>query len=222
MTNRPKNKGTSAESMLVAYLRENGWPWAERRALAGSVDKGDISGCPALVWEVKATSGRIRMGEWVQETVDEQANAKADHGILVVKYRGIGEKNVDRWLAVMRAPEFRKLTTQVWPWDPDTGTAAKDPQDLIGIRPDGPSGFNNKITMQLSAFAITVAREDLVLGTKYIPVMIRKPPGTTDDDSVWYHITYLKHMVTLLRRAGYGDPLEDPYGQGAGRQAQDQ
>lgn len=210
MTNLPKNKGTSAESMFASYLRENGWPWAERRALAGSTDKGDISGCPGLVWEVKATSGRIRMGEWIQETIDEQANANADHGVLVVKYRGIGERNMDKWIAAMRAPEFRRLASNIWYLNSENGMYIPiDENSSINLRVDGPAGFNNQIIMQLSAFAITISREDKVQGTSNIPVMIRKPPGTSDDADAWYYITYLKHIVTLLRLAGYGNPLGD-------------
>lgn len=206
MANRPKDKGTSAESMLAAHLRENGWPWAERRALNGAVDKGDITGCPGLVWECKYTSGIIKMSEWVQETVQEQANAQADHGILVVKYRGVGERNVDKWLAVMRAPEFRKLITQTWPMDPETGKSIKCSDEVLGLRYDGPAGYNSRVIPQLTTFTTMLQAE--LFAEFSIPILTRRPPGTTDKPESWYQITHLKNMITLLRRAGYGNPLE--------------
>lgn len=205
MANRPKDKGTSAESMLAAHLRENGWPWAERRALNGAVDKGDITGCPGLVWEVKYTSGHIKMAEWIRETVQEQVNAKADHGILVVKYRGVGERNMDRWLAAMRAPEFRKLVAQTWPIDPDTGEVISCSDEVLGLRYDGPSGYNSKVIPQLAAF--TTELQGQLFADFSIPILTRRPPGTTDQPQAWYQITYLKDMISLLRRAGYGNPL---------------
>lgn len=62
MVNRPKDKGTWAETRVTEFLRDNGWPYAERRALAGVTDKGDITGCPGLVFEVKYANAGIRMG----------------------------------------------------------------------------------------------------------------------------------------------------------------
>ena len=53
MTGRPKDIGTAAETAVVRFLRDNGFPLAERRALHGSTDRGDITGTPGLVWEVK-------------------------------------------------------------------------------------------------------------------------------------------------------------------------
>lgn len=212
MANRPKDKGTSAESMVAAYLRENGWPWAERRALNGAVDKGDITGCPALVWEVKYTSGNLRMAEWMQETVQEQANAKADHGILVIKYRGVGGRNMDKWLAAMKFHQFRKLVIQSWPSDPDTGETMTCSDEVLGLRYDGPSGFSGRVITQLAKFSTELQGE--LFAEHSIPVMVRRPPGTADDIGAQYHITYLQHMVTLLRRAGYGNPLEVRRGSG--------
>jgi len=50
---KAKAKGTSAETAVVKYLIDNGFPYAERRALNGALDLGDITGTPALAWEVK-------------------------------------------------------------------------------------------------------------------------------------------------------------------------
>ena len=53
MTNRPKAIGTAAETAVVRYLAAHGFPNAERRALHGATDLGDITGTPSLCWEVK-------------------------------------------------------------------------------------------------------------------------------------------------------------------------
>ncbi len=50
---KSKQKGTAAETAVVKYLKANGFPKAERRALQGSLDKGDISGIDDVVLEVK-------------------------------------------------------------------------------------------------------------------------------------------------------------------------
>ena len=90
---RPKDIGTAAESAVVKYLRENGFGNAERRALHGSTDLGDITGIPGVVIEVKggkmaegASDGLVQA--WLAETDAERRNAKADVGILVLKRKG--------------------------------------------------------------------------------------------------------------------------------------
>ena len=44
MVNKPKILGTQWETDVVRYLQAHGAPLAERRALSGPVDKGDIAG----------------------------------------------------------------------------------------------------------------------------------------------------------------------------------
>ena len=46
---KQRQKGTLHETNVVAFLRDNGFPYAERRALNGQFDKGDITGCGPLV-----------------------------------------------------------------------------------------------------------------------------------------------------------------------------
>jgi hypothetical protein len=67
VTNRSKQRGTSWESAVVAYLQQCGWPHAERRVLHGSQDKGDVLGVPGLVIECKSAA-RIELAQWVTET----------------------------------------------------------------------------------------------------------------------------------------------------------
>ena len=82
-----RRKGTAAETAVVAYLRDHGWPHAERRALAGAKDRGDIAGIPSVVLEVK-NAKTIQLGAWLAELLTEIDNDGADLGWLVIKRRG--------------------------------------------------------------------------------------------------------------------------------------
>ena len=84
---KQRQKGTSFETAIVGWLKEHGFPYAERRALHGTFDKGDITGTGPLVWECK-NHKTLAISEWLVETEDERQNAAADYGILVAKRRG--------------------------------------------------------------------------------------------------------------------------------------
>lgn len=94
-----RTKGTAAETAVAGYLARNGWPHAERRALFGSVDRGDITGTPGLCWEIKA-GARLDIPGWLRQLETETVNARAANGFLVVKPRGVGEANVHRWWTI--------------------------------------------------------------------------------------------------------------------------
>lgn len=83
MSTRSKQKGTTAEREVVRYL-QNWWPTAERRALSGNKDKGDVAGIPGVVVEVKAAKTQ-QLAVWRRETWAEMENAGAVHCMLVVK-----------------------------------------------------------------------------------------------------------------------------------------
>lgn len=100
-------KGTKAESDVVTYLKEF-WPYAERRALQGTKDRGDIAGVPGVVWEVKSGS-RLEIPRWLSETRDEVANDNATVGVLVVKPRGIGSTRVGEWWAISQLDSYSRL-----------------------------------------------------------------------------------------------------------------
>jgi hypothetical protein len=115
MVNRPKAIGTAAETAVVRYLITAGFPQAERRALRGTYDFGDITGTPGLVWEVKGgeaakTASDNQVVEWLHETEREQHNANAQVGVLVVQRR---QKNVSAWWAVMWADVFTWMATGI-------------------------------------------------------------------------------------------------------------
>ena len=105
---KAKAKGTSAETAVVNFLIDNGFPYAERRALNGSLDLGDITGTPALAWEVK-NHKTYKIPAWLKETELETKNAKADFGVLVVKPNGVGVTNTANWWAIMSLEQITNL-----------------------------------------------------------------------------------------------------------------
>lgn len=105
--NKPKKIGTAAESAVTRFLQANGFPHAERRALRGTQDAGDITGIPGLCIEVKggdaariASDGQIEI--WLADTERERAAAGADIGVLVLQRRGVGPANAGRWWAIVQ------------------------------------------------------------------------------------------------------------------------
>lgn len=93
-----KRKGTAAETAVALYLQTHGFPHAERRALAGVNDKGDISGCGPIVFEVKNRREHDLAG-WISELRAEIINAKAETGAVIAKKRGT--TRVGDWYAIL-------------------------------------------------------------------------------------------------------------------------
>lgn len=82
-----KRKGTAWESAIVDYLRTNGVPHAERRALNGAKDRGDVAGIPGICLEAKSAA-RHELAAWVDEAETERRNDGAAIGAVWVKRRG--------------------------------------------------------------------------------------------------------------------------------------
>ena len=111
MTNRPKAIGTAAETAVVRYLAAHGFPAAERRALHGATDLGDITGTPGIVWEVKGgeaakDASDKQVAAWFEEAQEEADNAGATYGFLIVQR---GRKNVRDWWAALDVCDLAKL-----------------------------------------------------------------------------------------------------------------
>lgn len=98
MSTKSKRTGTAAETAVVRYL-QNWWPAAERRALSGNKDKGDVAGIPGVVIEVKAAATQL-IGPWQRETLTEMANAEASTCMLVVKRPYKGASQWDAYMPV--------------------------------------------------------------------------------------------------------------------------
>lgn len=82
-----RRKGTGWESAIVDYLKKNGVVHAERRALNGAKDRGDIAGIVGVVIEAKAEKA-ITLAAYVKETEAERLNDNARHGVAWIKRVG--------------------------------------------------------------------------------------------------------------------------------------
>lgn len=110
MVNKSKAIGTKAESAVVKVLQPY-FPDAERLALAGQEDQGDIGHCGDFVFEIKSgkaaeTAGDGLLSKWVQETERERQARGVAFGILVLKRAGVGPANAHRWWAYVLDRDF--------------------------------------------------------------------------------------------------------------------
>jgi hypothetical protein len=103
---RNKAKGTRAEAAVVDYLRSLDWPYAERRALNGAKDRGDIAGVLDVVIEVKDHAA-MSLAAWVDEAVTEGDNDGASIAVVWHKRRGKGSPA--DWYVTMTGATFTEL-----------------------------------------------------------------------------------------------------------------
>lgn len=93
--NKQKRKGTNFESMLVNWLKYNGFPDARREVLHGSKDVGDIGGVTwrglPVVIEAKDCQRQQHMA-WLAEAEAERENAGADIAIVIAHRKGCGKE----------------------------------------------------------------------------------------------------------------------------------
>jgi len=97
---KARAKGTAAETLVVKFLRENGFPDADRSPLRGKLDTGDVTGVRNVVIEIKNQKSYSIPG-WLRELEVEIHNAKADHGFVVAKPNGVGSTRVGEWWAIL-------------------------------------------------------------------------------------------------------------------------
>lgn len=117
MVNKPKAIGTSAETAVVRWLQTNGFDNAERRALRGTADAGDITGTPGLCWSIKGGHAAERASDldverWLSELDTQTAHAGARHGILVLKRHAVGPGNAGNWWAILPSGSLTWLVTR--------------------------------------------------------------------------------------------------------------
>lgn len=82
-----RRKGTAFETAVVNYLRAEGHAAAERRALNGRLDRGDIAGIAGWTLECKAER-TIDLAGYMGEAKAEAVNAGTELYAAVVKRRG--------------------------------------------------------------------------------------------------------------------------------------
>lgn len=70
----------------MRYLVANGFPYAERRARSGKLDKGDIAGIPGLVIEAKNVK-QLNLAGWIEELRVEKVNAGVEQGAVIFPRR---------------------------------------------------------------------------------------------------------------------------------------
>ena len=90
---------------MVGYL-SRWWPNVERRRLAGVHDRGDITGIPDTVVEVKS-GARIDLPAWLAEVAAEMQNDGARYGAVGIKPKGT--QNPDEFYWVMPSAVFVTL-----------------------------------------------------------------------------------------------------------------
>lgn len=103
---RPRKKGTAWETAIVSYLRAHGAPHAERRALGGARDRGDIAGLPGIVIEAKAAT-RVDLAGWLAEAEAERCNDHAD--IAIVWAKRVGKTSPDHGYIVTTPASLLRL-----------------------------------------------------------------------------------------------------------------
>lgn len=93
MANHMKSLGTSHETAIKKWLRDNGWPYADRRTLAGASDEGDLRLSERVPFTIeaktaKATTDKASLGAFMKELVAEVENSESEAGAVILKKRG--------------------------------------------------------------------------------------------------------------------------------------
>lgn len=195
MVNKSKAKGTMAESAVVSFLRTQGFPYAERLALQGGKDRGDITGIPGICIEVK-NENEYTFSSWMNECVVETENSRADFGMVMAKPRLVGTTRTAQWYAIMHA----------FPWGALTAMAYQNTRD-VSVWVEDMSGAN--INRNLSRY-LNLA-EDHRRQAQRTHSCVRIAPVGVKDPNMYYVVTTLVQMSDLLVRAGYGR-RDDPPG----------
>jgi hypothetical protein len=121
-------KGKDGELRVANFLRDNGWPQAQRRVKTGwsvtgraSADLGDIDGTPKIAWQVKAGETRdtaLVIARLLLEATEQAVAAGADFGFAVV--RRLGKADAGSWWAWCTANDLWALIE-----------LARDPENVL-------------------------------------------------------------------------------------------
>lgn len=198
MVNRPKQKGTAGESAVVSFLRTVGFPWAERLALQGGKDRGDITGIPGIVIEVKACQ-EYAFSAWLTEAGVERENAKADFGFVAAKPRLVGTGRTGQWYALMYQAAWDELVALAQPVGDEGLPVRVWTQEMSG----------NSISTHIAKMLKLAQAHQSDSGSTHSCVRIA--PKGVKDTNLYYVVTTLEQMSDLLVRAGYGR-RDDPTG----------
>lgn len=111
MSTSSKAKGTRWESEVVRALHAAGFTGAERRALRGTADRGDITGIPGLVIEAK-NRARVELAAWVDEAAAERDRDGARYAAVWHHRRGRG--SAEAGFVTMTGADFLRLLTDAY------------------------------------------------------------------------------------------------------------
>ena len=106
MTSPERRKGNAFELAIVAFLREHGFPFAERAYGAGRPDdRGDVDGIPG--WTIEAKNHRaLDLAGWCSEAAAESTNARTHWWSVIAKRRN---RPIDDAYVVMPLHQFARL-----------------------------------------------------------------------------------------------------------------
>lgn len=118
MANPSKQKGTAFETQCLNYLK-TWFSHVYRAALSGGKDVGDINGVlreedgAQVIFQCKNHKA-MKLGEWIKATKAQSWHKTMDTleqtiGVLLVKRRGIGDKNMGRTYAIMELEDLATL-----------------------------------------------------------------------------------------------------------------
>ena len=140
--NKPKAIGTRGESAVVKACRTRGFPGAERVALHGSYDQGDVrltTGLTAgILLEIKSgqaarTASDNQIIAWLEETEVERVNAGAAYGFLVTARAGVGPANAHKWWTHIPVGTFLDILDAPQIIGPGPGVIRMTLDTLLGI-----------------------------------------------------------------------------------------
>ncbi len=189
MANRSKIKGTKAETAVVKWFRENGYPDAERIPLAGANDEGDVRPIRGLGVQVKDgyTDGREPSDQlirrWMQDLFFQRINGGHELGLLVHKRAGKGSPADWRWYINGNAfgDALRGDHCHLWiPYVQLTGEAVLRFLDWSGWKPmpSGPEG-SSSLWASISPMTTDGGQPDAPSMGTGTPV----PPSMGDEES---------------------------------------
>lgn len=93
MANSRVQRGRESEAVVADYLRDHGFPHAER--VAASLKGADVTGTPGLAVEVKSRYA-LDLGAWMK-----QAAKREGLPLLVVRLNGMGPATIENWPLVL-------------------------------------------------------------------------------------------------------------------------
>ena len=199
---KAKAMGTAVESAAASWLHLNGFPSAERLALAGANDRGDIrlQRYPTIIAECKRAQRGVQLGPWMREVEIEKANANARFGLLIAKQAGVGDRRVGRWVTAMHFEDFYYLLAR-------SNTLRREAADgpLFETVDWSPMKINSGYVPLLSG-----ARTQPRSWQNSRPLVPFATTYMTGDRGTRFAVGPLKQFTTMLQELGYGERTSQP------------